>query len=406
MRMRSLGVVLLAAGVLTISAHAQNGLNSKYTKNIGSPTDGRLRPSPKYPGTEEAYLPAIEPSSHAANLVVLKNGDILCFWFTGTWEGHSGVGIAMSRLKPGSHQWTKPRMLDSKPGWSYQNPVPFQANNGTVWLFHSEQRALQGETNAHVLVLKSTNNGKSWTKPTMLFPQPGAFTRNPVVVMPDGGWLLPIYRAVGRWWQNYPVIKVTHNEGKTWTTCPLPKATGLVQPDVVLLPHHHYVAFLRSRNATWIYRSTSTDGCHWTKPVPTALPNNNSSIQVRMLRNHDMVMAFNNSPRIMVDGHPRPGPRKPLTLAISSDYGKTWPWMRNIAVGRAWATPALEQEKDPGREEYSYPSVVQGPNGNIDVAFTYRRETIKFMRIPESWIKDGKAPAPAKPHPANAGSRR
>lgn len=397
MRMRRISALLLAAGLLTGVATAQSSppktlyaeLNARYSKNIGSPTDGRLRPSKKFPGTEQAYLPAIEPSSHAANLVVLKNGDILCFWFTGTWEGHSGVGIAMSRLKPGSRQWTKPRMIDSKAGWSYQNPVPFQAPNGTVWLFHSEQRALQGETHAHVLVLKSTNNGKTWTKPKMLFPQPGAFTRNPVVIMPDGGWLLPMYRAVGHWWQNYPVIKITHNQGKTWTTCHLPKATGLVQPDVVLLPDHHYVAFLRSRNATWIYRSTSSDGCHWTKPVPTSLPNNNSSIQVRMLRNHDMVMAFNNSPRIMVRGHVRSGPRKPLTLAISSDYGKHWRWLRNIATGRPWATTALEHEKKPGRDAYSYPSVVQDPDGKIDVAFTYRRETIKFMRLSESWIKQG-----------------
>lgn len=401
---RRLSALLLAAGVLTAVASAQTSssessyakLNALYSKNVGSPTDGRLRPSKKFPGTERAYLPAIQPSSHAANLVVLKNGDILCFWFTGTWEGHSGVGIAMSRLKPGSSQWTKPKMIDSKAGWSYQNPVPFQAKNGTVWLFHSEQRALQGETHAHVLVLKSTDNGKTWTKPKMLFPQPGAFTRNPVVVMPDGGWLLPIYRAIGKSRQNYPVIKITHNEGKTWTTCDLPKAKGLVQPDVVLLPHHHYVAFLRSRNASWIFRSTSTDGCHWTKPVPTSLPNNNSSIQVRMLRNHDMVMAFNNSPRVTIDGHVRPGPRKPLTVAISHDYGKTWPWLRNIATGRPWATTALEHENKPGRDAYSYPSVVQDPHGQIDVAFTYRRETIKFMRFPESWIKQGSRHKAAK----------
>jgi predicted neuraminidase len=118
-----------------------------------------------------------------------------------------------------------------------------------------------------------------------------------------------------------------------------------------------------------------------------------------------MVMAFNNSPRIRVDGHPRPGPRKPLTLAISSDYGKTWPWMRNIATGRPGATSALEHEKLPGREAYSYPSVVQDPDGKIDVAFTYRRETIKFMRLPESWIKKDKAPTAPKTHPAKSTSR-
>ena len=40
--------------------------------------------------TEEAYLPILYPSSHAANLLQLKNGDVLCVWFSGTWEGSSG----------------------------------------------------------------------------------------------------------------------------------------------------------------------------------------------------------------------------------------------------------------------------------------------------------------------------
>lgn len=387
--MRHLGTLLIAVSLLTVPAMAQTSLNARYSKDIGTPTDGRLRPT-QYPGVEQAYMPAIAPSSHAANLIVLKNGDVLCFWFTGTWEGQSGVGIAMSRLTPGSHQWTKPILIDSQPGVSFQNPVPFQAPDGTLWLFHSTQGAGKGETNAHVMLVQSKDNGHTWTKPRLYFSKSGAFTRDPLVIMPDGGWMLPMYMATGKSsQQNYPIVKITHNQGKTWTTCRFPDAGGLVQPSVVLLPNHHYVAFLRSRNATWIYRSASADGCRWTAPVATSLPNNNASIQATVLRNHDIVLAFNNSPRVMIHGKVRPGPRKPVTLAISTDGGKTWPWMRNIETGRPWATTALEKEKKPGREAYAYPTVVQDPDGKIDVAFTYRRETIKFMRIPESWIKQG-----------------
>lgn len=390
MTMRRLSALLFAAGLLTVAASAQTSLNARYSKDIGTPTDGLLRPT-QYPGVEQAYLPAIRPSSHAANLIVLKNGDVLCFWFTGTWEGQSGVGIAMSRLTPGSHQWTKPMLIDSKPGMSYQNPVPFQAPDGTLWLFHSEQSAGKGETQAHVLVVKSKNNGKTWSKPKLLFRKPGAFDRDPLVLMPNGDWLFPMYMATGKSsQQNYPIVKITSNQGKSWTTCRFPNASGLVQPSVIMMPNHHYVAFLRSRNATWIYRSTSTDGCHWTAPVATSLPNNDASIQATLLRDHHIVMAFNNSPRVTINGKIRPGPRKPVTLAISADGGKTWPWMRNIETGRPSATIALEKEKKPGREAYSYPVVVQDLDGKIDVAFTYRRETIKFMRLPESWIKQGK----------------
>jgi hypothetical protein len=48
--------------------------------------DGIFRAS-RVKGVEEAYLKKLFRSSHAANLVKLKNGDLLCFWFSGTREG-------------------------------------------------------------------------------------------------------------------------------------------------------------------------------------------------------------------------------------------------------------------------------------------------------------------------------
>lgn len=391
--------VSLLFGAGARSSHGQStqraALNARYSQDIGVPTDGRLRHT-RYGGVEEAYLPAIAPSSHAANLIILKNGDLLCFWFTGTWEGQSGVGIAVSRLKRHSHRWSEPALIDSKAGVSYQNPVPFQAPDGTVWLFHTEQGAGKGEANAHVLVLKSKDNGETWSQPQLLFDEPGAFTRDPIVLMPDGGWLLPMYMSSGKTsQQNYSVVKISHDEGKSWKTCDIPQSNALVQPSVVLMPDHHYVAFLRSRRADWIYRSTSEDGCHWTPPVATTLPNNNASIQAALLRDGRIVLALNDSPRITVNGRPRPGPRKPVTLAISADGGKTWPWKRNLETGRPSATAQMEKEKVPGREGYSYPTVVQDPDGKIDVAFTYRRETIKFMRVPEKWVEQ--SPTMKKP---------
>ncbi len=109
-----------------------------YSKAIGAPVDGRLRPS-VVAGLREAYLVPIFPSAHAANLLELKNGDLLCAWFSGSWEGNSNVAIVVSRLPAGASEWSKPKVIGHHEGESYQNPVLFEAPDNVLWLFHTTQ---------------------------------------------------------------------------------------------------------------------------------------------------------------------------------------------------------------------------------------------------------------------------
>ena len=48
-----------------------------------------------------------------------------------------------------------------------------------------------------------------------------------------------------------------------------------------------------------------------------------------------------------------------------------------------------QKPKVPGREEYSYPSVMQSRDGKIYVSFTYRRQTIKVVSFEEDWLRMG-----------------
>src|SRR5947199_3694683 len=92
-------VAFLCAPASPIALSAQ----LDYSKTIGAQVDGRLRAS-AVPGLKEAYLIPIFPSAHAANLLQLRNGDLLCAWFSGTWEGNSDVAIVTSRLAAGSNE--------------------------------------------------------------------------------------------------------------------------------------------------------------------------------------------------------------------------------------------------------------------------------------------------------------
>lgn len=354
------------------------------------------------PGLQIALLPALDPTAHAANLLVLRNGDVLCFWFSGAAEGQSNVGIVVSRLARGSRTWQHPRLIDRQDGKSYQNPVPFQAPDGRIWLLHTEQDAGQGQANARVLRLLSGDDGRTWSKPEVLFATPGSFTRHPPVLMNEGAWLLPMYVTpsagiVAGALSNYSLVQISRDSGATWRTCPIPASNGLVQPSVVRLGPTAYRAFLRSRFADWIYESSSSDGCTWTPPHPTELPNNNSSIQAIRLHDGHLVMAFNNSSGPSRQHTPQTGPRFPLSVALSSDEGKTWTHVRDLETGRDSSSRSTQNSRRNLPQEFSYPSLVQLPDGQILVAYTWRRVAIKTALFSEHWLQMGATTGEFKP---------
>ncbi|MDR3727467.1 MAG: exo-alpha-sialidase [Terracidiphilus sp.] len=387
-------MVLLAFTCLTATGQTPAQPAALTTMTLVDPSvlklaDGVERKDARQ-GTTEAYLPVLYPSSHAANLLELKNGDVLCVWFSGTWEGSSDVAIVISRRPKGSRNWGPTVMIDHHVGESYQNPVLFQEPDGTVDLYHTTQGAEAGEANAHVLHLVSKDNGKSWTKPELIFAKPGAFTRHPLLTLKDGTWMLPMTyvtsAGIGAGAEtNYSAVELSKDNGKSWKECLMADTFGKVQPTVVALAPDRFLSFFRSRASDFVYSSSSTDGCTWTPAVPTVLPNNNASVQVFRLRNGHLVMAFNNSSKNAPGG----ALRKPLSIALSVDEGKTWRSVRDVETGRPGYGMAEQRIKKPGREEYSYPTIMETKSGEILVAFTYRRQTIKVVSFREDWIKQG-----------------
>ncbi len=377
--------VLLSGALIQAQAISPSPADGAVTQ-----FDGTFRPS-RTKGVEEAYLERLIRSSHAANLVKLQDGDLLCLWFSGSREGESNVAIVMSRLSKGSKQWSKPVQIDHQEGRSFQNPVAFQASGGRLWLLHTSQPAGQGQINAEVLYLTSDDAGQTWTAPRPLFTQPGSFIRHPPILISKRVWLLPMYYTPSRnitdgAESHYSAIKLTRNGGKSWKECKIPQSNGLVQPSVLRLANGRFLGFFRSRYADFIYRSASENGCDWTVPVPTHLPNNNSSIQSAMLRDGSLVIAFDNNSSGVTRDKTSVSARKPLSTALSQDGGETWPWVRDIETGSTG-----QQKKSEGwtHEEYSYPSLLQDVNGRVYIAYSYNREAIKVVRFDEEWIKQG-----------------
>jgi predicted neuraminidase len=348
--------------------------------------DGVIRTSPRDPALEEALLPTLHPGdSHAANLLELDDGDLLCTWFNGPDEGDPDTNIVLSRLARGSGRWSEPQLLASDPERAEQNPVLAQDAAGTVWLFHPSNTPHDQKT-ARLVVRTSRDRGRTWSEPRTLIEGPGIFVRNPPLALPDGSWLLPAYwcRAGGE----LSTVLISEDGGTGWREHALPDAAHLVQMTAVRREDGSLFAMFRSRAADRIHAAESFDlGRSWTPLTRTELPNNNSAVQLTRLASGAIALVYNDASlerdqfRWVGEG---PGRRKkalrtPLTLALSEDGGRTWPYRRDVQ--------RADEEYRENELGYSYPSVLQTRDGRLHLAYSYLRKTIKHVRLDENWLR-------------------
>ncbi|MBT2548189.1 exo-alpha-sialidase [Arthrobacter sp. ISL-65] len=411
------------------------------TTNAGYSTvtpDGAVK---RADGADFAYLPAPTVQSHAANLLTLPDGRLGCVWFGGTQEGVPDISIWFSTLEPGSSQWSPAQQLSDDSTRSEQNPILFTApgpagHDGVLWLLYTAQKAGNQDT-AEVRRRTSTDSGRTWGPVETLFPANetgGVFVRQLPVLLPSGRLIIPIFRCIttpGEKWvgnSDDSAVMISDDGGSTWSEHILPGSLGCVHMNIQPVADGSLLALFRSRWADSIYESRSTDdGTTWSEPAPTELPNNNSSIQFAALADGRLALVYNHSRaeenterRLslydeidddglaaeqgqLVEPAPVPGagtddgerrafwgtPRSPMTLAISEDSGRTWPIRRNLDVGDGYCLS--NNSRDGLNREYSYPSIHQGPDGALNIAYTYFRQAIKYVRVEPQWAYEGSA---------------
>ena len=105
------------------------------------PFDGTIYRNGHMNTLEAVLPPGAYTSHHSPALLELPDGDQLCAWFAGTYEGNTDVGIVCSRLPFGGEKWTEPQPISHDAERSEQNPSLFLAPNGEVWAMYTAQLA-------------------------------------------------------------------------------------------------------------------------------------------------------------------------------------------------------------------------------------------------------------------------
>lgn len=358
--------------------------------------DGLLYHNPLI-DTIESLIPNEFDSVHAADLLELPNGDMLCCWFTGSDEGNADISIALSRLNKDESQWSKPVIVSDDHTRSEQNPSLFLHPNGEVWLMYTTQTARTPDIEegfnlqytARIRCKVSTDQGYTWGETKTMFKRAGSFCRQKIQVLSSGRWVF------GNWicfpdntrnGSDITVVQISDDQGKTWREVEIPESMGRVHGNLIETTPGNLIALFRSRFADNIYLSKSFDnGDTWSVPVRTELPNNNSSISAIKLQSGTIAMVYN--PTRYNDDVSKtvwPNQRCPVTLALSEDEGVTWPYRRTLEFGEGFEGAY----NDINNRRYEYPVMTQGQDALIHVAYSWgSRRCVKYVQISEEWIR-------------------
>ena len=324
-----------------------------------------------------AMLPTAAPSAHAATLAELPDGRLAAAWFAGTREGAADVAVWFATLDAGG--WSAPRAIATREdtaaatlGFVRKLGNPVLYNDGNVLHLWFVSVAIGGWAGSALNHSVSGDGGSTWTPPARLQTSPflniSTLVRAAPLPLADGGLGLPAYHEFiakhGEWLR-------FSADGRIVDKARMAHDRRTLQPAVAALDEHHALAVLRDAGPGpgQIRSATSADGGRqWTAADALPLPNPNASVALLRLQSGRLLIAGNGA-----------GNRNELLLWISDDAGKTWR-----------PAPTVESVADAGAE-FSYPALLQTRDGQIHLAYTWRRQGIKHAVFNESWL-DGETP--------------
>jgi predicted neuraminidase len=318
-------------------------------------------PQPGVVATEFIYETAPFPQCHASTICETKTG-LVSAWFGGTQEKNPDVGIWLARHEGKS--WTPPvevanGVQDEKSRHPCWNPVLYQMPDEPLLLFY---KVGPSPSTWWGMLIRSTDAGKTWSKPERLPDEIAGPIKNKPVVLADGR-LLCGSSTEDKGWRVH--MEWTSDAGKTWERTPALNSgqlVGAIQPTI--FRHGEKLQILcRNRLPTTILQSWSDDGGKtWSDLEATELPHPGSGID-------GVTLASDSSgglrgKHLLVYNHTHRG-RSPLNLALSDD-------------GKAWQA-ALVLESDPG--EYSYPAIIQTADGLVHITYTWKRQRVRHVTV-------------------------
>jgi hypothetical protein len=245
----------------------------------------------------------------------LDNGDLLCVFYAGyahvslpTRDFPRGGRICSVRSKDEGRSWSKPRILFDGP-FDDRDPHIAQMRDGTVVCSFFTYRPQPDKTTlCDTCLVTSSDGGETWEAEPRVVAA-GWPSSAPVRELPDGTRLLGVYREEGA--TAYGGLIRSTDQGKTWSE-PIPIGKGSAvrldgETDLVLLKDGVLFAALRGDRVNMHFATSPDAGLTWSPVKDIGFPGH--CPHFTRLSTGEILLTH----------------RLPQTaLHVSRDEGKTW----------------------------------------------------------------------------------
>ncbi|GEP42593.1 sialidase family protein [Brevifollis gellanilyticus] len=316
---------------------------------------------------------------HPADLVRLKNGELLLFSREGTEHISNDGDVIMLRSKDGGQTWGDKQVVAKIEKVDEREGCGVQLSDGTIVLgifynnlyredgiYNYEHKALLNEKNRlGAYVITSKDNGHTWSEPNYIDTSGMSFRNvegptDAPIEMPDGSILMAIigYNYEGDQGNRSSVMLRSTDQGKTWkhhstiASDPGNKLGGFMEPGIVRTKSGRIIAAMRNHageNAIWTAYSDD-DGKTFSPVQKTSMIGH----PVDLIQLADGRVMASYSIRTM---HARPGG---VRACFSPDDGKTWDLSSEVQL-----------RNDFINWDIGYPESMELPDGRVLTVYYY-----------------------------------